>query len=130
MRTQIKFYLLLALGGLFLALLFYLYSSNKQYKEETKNYSSFIESSLKLVNLQHKWRDENEDKKLIKQIQSRFKPTSYKEKGNLYILEFDNLSQSNLSRLGKMLLNSDLIIKALDLKKQNENVSLHVEVQI
>lgn len=130
MRTQIKFYLLLTLSGLFLALLFYIYTNNKQYKTELKNNDNFIESSLKLVNLQHQWRNKNEDKKLIKQLQSKFKPTSYKKKGNLYILDFDNLSPKTFDRLGKMLLNSDLIIKALDLKKQNKNVSLHVEVQI
>ena len=130
MRTQIKFYLLLTLSGLFLALLFYIYTNNKQYKTELKNNDNFIESSLNLVNLQHQWRNKNEDKKLIKQLQSKFKPTSHKKKGNLYILDFDNLSPKTFDRLGKMLLNSDLMIKALDLKKQNKNVSLHVEVQI
>jgi len=129
-KTQIKFYLLLLFGGLFLVLLPYIYSGNKQYKVELKNYDNFIESSLKLVNLQHKWRNKKEDKKLIKQIQSKLKPNFYKVKGNLYILDFDNLPQSTFSRLGKMLLNSDLIIKALDLKKDNKRVSLHVEIQI
>lgn len=130
MKTQIKIYIIFGLAALVLALFAYVYNGNKEYKLEMINYESFIENSLKLVTLQNKWQNKKEDKKFIEQIKSKFKPSSYEKKGSLYILDFDNLSKTNLNRLGKMLLNSDLNIRTIDLKKENEKASLHVEVQI
>ena len=118
MRTQIKIYTILALFSIFLALLVYMYSGEKQYKGEIKNYEIFVKSSSKLVQLQHKWSDKSEDKKLLKKIKSRFKPSSSVQKGNLQILDFNNLTKNNLNRIGKMLLNSDLTIKVIDLKNK------------
>ena len=130
MKTQTKIYIIFGLATLVLVLFAYVYNGNKEYKQEVINYKNFIKNSSKLVNLQNKWQDKKEDKKFIKQIKSKFKPTSYEEKGSLYILDFDSLSKTNLNRLGKMLLNSDLNIRTIDLKKENEKASLHVEVQI
>jgi len=130
MKIQIKMYVLFALVGIFLMLFAYIYNSNKLYKEEMKSYENFRESSVQLVKLQHKWRDKNEDKKFLKQFTARFKPSSYRKKGHLYILNFNNLSEKSLDRMGKMLLNSDLTLKSINLKKEKKKVTLHVEVMI
>lgn len=130
MKTQIKMYILLALVGIFLVLLAVIYNGNKSYKEEIRNYGSFKEGSLKLVKLQHKWQDKSQDKKFLKQFIAKFKPNSYREKGHLHILDFGGLTEKSLDRMGKMLLNSDLTIKSINLKKESKKVSLHVEVII
>lgn len=130
MRTQIKIYTILVLVGIFLALLGYMYKGDKKYKEEINNYKNFTNDSSKLVQLQHKWQNKKEDKKLLEQIKKRFRASFHEEKKNMYILDFDNLNKTDLNRLSKMLLNSNLIIKTMSLKKENEKVALHVEVQI
>ena len=130
MKTQTKIYTILTLFAIFLTFLVYLYNGEMQYKEETKNYKLFLNTSSKLVHLQRKWSNKTEDIKLIKQIKSRFKPSFYEKKKNIHIMNFKNLTKNSLNRLGKMLLNSNLTIKVIHLKKENKKISLYVEVQI
>ena len=128
MKTKI--YIIFALSLSFLILLAYMYKTDKRYKSDIQQFEQFRDDASKLISLKNKWSNKSSDKKLIKRIQTRFKPTKFKLKGNIYTLDFEGITKTDLNRLGKMLLNSNLIIKKIDLRREDEKISLHVEVKI
>lgn len=108
----------------------YKLSVEKSYKEEFESFENYKAQASKLIVLQNRWSNKEEDKKILQSIKSRFKPSSYTKDKNLHILKFENISKSTLRRLGKTLLNSNLTLKKLYIKRDDKRVSLHVEVQI
>lgn len=130
MKNDKLIYILMALGLLFVIIFGVNLALEKSYKENIQNFEQYTQKATKLINLQNKWKNKKTQKKLLKKIKSRFKPTSDEVVKGVHTLSFKNLSENNLNRLGKMLLNSNLIIKKINLKKDNDKTSLHVEVKI
>lgn len=130
MIAEIKRYLILILSILVVTSFAYLANEKKQHQKEIENFQEFAKEANKLKVLKAKWSNKKEDKKLLSQIKSRFKPNSYSQKGTTHILDFKSLDKASFHKLGKMLLNSNLRIKTMDFKKHEAKVSLHVEIII
>ncbi|HIP29790.1 MAG TPA: hypothetical protein EYG93_03110 [Sulfurospirillum arcachonense] len=125
-----KIKILSVMSLLFLVLCFYKYEVEKTHKEDIKSFQEYAKQADMLIVLQNKWNNKKEDKKLLKDINKRFNPTSYTVEKDIHILIFDDLTKSTLNRLGKMLLNSNLIFQNIDLRRKGKKISLHVEVKI
>ncbi len=130
MINNAKVQIILAMSILFLGLLVYSNSLKKDYIQEIESFKAYTKQADKLISLQKKWKNKVEDKKLLESIKKRFNPSVYSEDRGTYTLLFDNLTKQMLNGLGKMLLNSNLLIKKLDLKRYGKKISLHVEVKI
>jgi len=130
MINSTKIQIILFMSFLFVVLSTYNYSSKKVYIEDIKSFQEYTKQASSLIALQKKWNNKKEDKKLLDTIKSRFNPNSYRVEKDMHILLFDNLTKSTLNRLGKMLLNSNLILKKIDLKRDGKKTSLHIEVKI
>ncbi len=115
---------------LFLGLLVYSKKLEKNYIQDIESFKAYTKQADKLISLQRKWKNKEEDKKLLESIKKRFNPSVYSKNRGIYTLAFKNLTKQTLNRLGKMLLNSNLMIKKLNLKRDANKISLHVEVKI
>lgn len=130
MRVQVKIYSILAMSVVFLSLLFYLRNATFQQKTEITHFNGLINDATVLVDLQNKWSNHEENKKVILKITSTFNPNLSELKGDIHSLAFENLNQVNFSRLSSLLLNSNLILQEIDVKKNNDKISLHVKIKI
>jgi len=130
MNKNIKIQVLLVMSLFLIGLFGYKYSAQKSYVEDKKRFKEYKKQASTFISLQKSWNNKKEDKKLLNSIKKRFKPTSYRVEKDTHILTYRNLTKSAFSRLGKMLLNSNLIFKKIELKNSNEKTSLHVEVKI
>ncbi|MBV5278180.1 MAG: hypothetical protein J0647_03955 [Campylobacteraceae bacterium] len=130
MRVQVKIYSIFAMSVVFLSLLFYLLNATFQQKTEITHFNGLINDATVLVDLQNKWTNHEENKKVILKITSTFNPNLSELKGDIHSLAFENLNQVNFSRLSSLLLNSNLILQEIDVKKNNDKISLHVKIKI
>lgn len=130
MIVEIKRYLIFILIVVVIGSFLYLNNEKTKHQNDIENFKKFVKEANKLKVLKDKWSNKTEDKKLLSQIKSRFKPTSFSQKGNTHILNFESLDKTAFYKLGKMLLNSNLRIKTMDLKKHEATVSLHVKIII
>lgn len=128
--SEIKIKILVAIGVLFFILYGYNINLQKELKQTKDSFEEYKKQASKLIALQDKWSNHEEDKKLLESVEKRFKPARHEVSKNIHILEFNNLSKSTLNRLTRVLLNSDLTFKNLHLKRGGEKISLHVEVEI
>jgi hypothetical protein len=122
--------LVLFMSLLFIILFIYDYNLKKVYVKDVKSFQEYTKQASSLIVLQKKWNNKEKNKRLLNTIRTSFKPTVYKVENNMHILMFDNLTKPILNRLGKMLLNSNLIFKKIDLKKDDKKTSLYIEVKI
>jgi len=130
MKIETKIYIISILSIVFIALQSYIYNENKQHKIEIENFKNFSDKASKLIVLQNLWDNKKHDKKLVEKIKKRFNPISYSIKGNLGKFLFKNLSNTEFTSLGKIILNSNLIIKKFDLKRENSKISLELEFKL
>ncbi len=119
---------LLALLSIFFAL--FLFVSQGRLKEEQKVFNSFKHQSNTLILLKEKWRSNKKYKNIFARLKAISKPKKETLKGKTYVLDFSNLSQINLEQIMKILFNSNFNIKVLNVQKNNNKISLHVEVQL
>ncbi len=125
-----KIKILTVMSLLLLILGWYRYDMEKTYKEDIKSFQDYTKQASRLIDLQKKWTNKEEDKKLIEDLNRRFKPSSYKVEKDIHILKFEGLTKSTLNRLGKMILNSNLFLKKIDLDKKDGKISLLMEIKI
>ena len=125
-----KLQILIVASLVFIGLFFYKYTLQTSYEKDIISFRNYAKQADALISLQNKWSNKEEDEKLIKSIKTRFDASIYRVEKQVHILQFDNLTKSTLNRLGKMLLNSNLTLKKIELKKDATNISLHVEVKI
>lgn len=130
MRVQVKIYSLFAMALVFLSLLFYFFHATFQQKIEIPHFHGLINEATVLVDLQNKWTNHDENKKLILKINNTFTPSLSELKGDIHTLSFEHLSPVNFNRLNSLLLNSNLILQEIDVKKSNDTISLHVKIKI
>jgi len=130
MKIETKIYIISILSIVFIALQSYIYNENKQHKIEIENFKNFSDKASKLIVLQNLWDNKKHDKKLVEKIKKRFNPIRYSIKGNLGKFLFKNLSNTEFTSLGKIILNSNLIIKKFDLKRENSKISLELEFKL
>jgi len=119
---------LLMLLTIFFAI--FLFVSQNRLKEEQKNFDSFESESKTLVSLKEKWKFNKKYKNIFARLRAISKPKKETSKGKIYILDFINVTQINLEQIMKILFNSNFNIKELNVKRNNNRVSLHVEVQL
>jgi len=122
---------LLMLLTIFFAI--FLFISQSRLTEEQKNFDSFERQSKTLVSLKEKWKSNKKYKNIFARLRAISKPkneTLKTLKGKRYILDFANVSQINLEQIMKILFNSNFNIKELNVKREYNKISLHVEVQL
>ena len=119
---------LLMLLTIFFAI--FLFISQSRLTEEQKNFDSFERQSKTLVSLKEKWKSNKKYKNIFARLRAISKPKKETSKGKIYILDFINVTQINLEQIMKILFNSNFNIKELNVKRNNNRVSLHVEVQL
>jgi len=108
----------------------FLFVSQSRLKEEQKNFNSFKRQSKTLISLKEKWKSNKKYKNIFTRLRAISKPKKEISKGKIYILDFANVSQINLEQIMKILFNSNFNIKELNVKRSNDKISLHVEVQL
>jgi len=119
---------LLMLLSIFFAI--FLFVSQSRLKEEQKNFDSFERQSNTLISLKEKWKSNKKYKNIFARLRAISKPKKEISKGKIYILDFINVTQINLEQIMKILFNSNFNIKELNVKRNNDKISLHVEVQL
>ena len=119
---------LLILLSIFFAL--FLFVSQNSLKEEQKVFDSFQHQSNTLISLKEKWESNKNYKKIFMRLKAISKPTKEIVKGKIYTLDFTKITQVSLEQIMKILFNSNFNIKKLNVQKNNDNISLHVEVQL
>jgi len=119
---------LLILLSIFFAL--FLFVSQNGLKEEQKVFDSFQHQSNTLVLLKEKWGSNKKYKNIFARLRAISKPTKETVKGKMYIFDFIDVTQVNLKQIMKILFNSNFNIKELNVQKNNNKISLHVEVQL
>ena len=119
---------LLILVSIFFAV--FLFISQGRLKVEQKNFDSFERQSKTLVSLKEKWKSNKKYKNIFARLRAISKPKKETTKGKIYILDFIDVSQINLEQIMKVLFNSNFNIKELNVKRDNNKISLHVEVQL
>ena len=120
--------MLLMLLSIFFAI--FLFVSQSRLKVEQKNFDSFERQSKTLVSLKEKWKSNKRYKSIFARLRAISKPKKETLKGKIYILDFINVAQINLQQIMKVLFNSNFNIKELNVKRDNNKISLHVEVQL
>ncbi len=126
--NRIKFYTIVALLILSLVLgIFFIYL-DKSYTDEESNFRNFKRDSIALVRLKQRWEIKKNTKKIFRRIKSISSPARDIRKNGTRILDFDNLSQEKLEGIAKIIFNSNVIVKAMDISKTKGKISLHVEV--
>ncbi len=117
---------------IFLSIFFaiFLIVSQNRLKEEQNVFDSFKHQSNTLVSLKEKWESNKKYKNIFARLKAISKPKKETLKGKIYILDFTNVTQINLEQIMKILFNSNFNIKALNVKKTNNKISLHVEVKL
>ncbi len=126
--NRIKFYTIVALLILSLVLgIFFIYL-DKSYTDEESNFRNFKRDSIALVRLKQRWEIKKNTKKIFRRIKSISSPVRDIRKNGTRILDFDNLSQEKLEGIAKIIFNSNVIVKAMDISKTKGKISLHVEV--
>ena len=119
---------LLMLLSIFFAI--FLFVSQSRLKEEQKNFDSFERQSNTLISLKEKWKSNKKYKNIFARLRAISKPKKEISKGKIYILDFINVTQINLEQIMKILFNSNFNIKELNVERNNDKISLHVEVQL
>ena len=119
----ISIFLIIVLG------VYYVDLSNKL-KDESTAFENFKKSSKSLILLKKKWKSKNDFQMIFARIKRFAKPTKEIRKNGMQIFDFQNLTQMKLNRVLKILLNSSLVIKNIDIKKYKNKISLHVEVKL
>lgn len=119
---------LLIFLSIFLAV--FLFVSQGRLKVEQKNFDSFKRQSNTLISLKEKWKSNKKYKKILARLRAISKPKKVMLKGKIYILDFADVSQIHLEQIMKILFNSNFNIKDLNVKRDNNKISLHVEVQL
>ena len=119
---------LLMLLSIFFAI--FLFVSQSRLKEEQKNFDSFERQSNTLISLKETWKSNKKYKNIFARLRAISKPKNETLKGKIYILDFINVTQINLEQIMKILFNSNFNIKELNVKRNNDKISLHVEVQL
>ncbi len=130
MKHQTKKYVTFASIVVFILLLCYQFSARISYEKDLQTFQNFKKSAKILRGLQKLHGSTEENKKSIKRIKSIFKPTKEYIKKRVYTMVFENLGNTDLDRLGKILLNSKLIIREIDIEKVGERAYAYIEVQI
>jgi len=108
----------------------YRYDLDRTHKENLKNFQNYTKQASRLISLQKKWSNKEEDRAFLKKIEKRFSAKSYKIEKNIRTLLFEDLTKTTLDRLGKAILNSNLIIKKLKIENKNSKISIHLRVKI
>lgn len=128
--TQFKQYsiIFLVLLSIFFTI-FLLFSQNK-FQEEQNNFKNFRDKSKALVSLSKKWGENKNYKKIFVRLRAISRPKKEIAKGHIKIFDFENLSQVHLERIMNILFNSNFNIKEFNVQKNNDKVSLHVEVKL
>jgi len=108
----------------------YKYDLDRNYKENLKNFQNYTKQANRLIFLQKKWSNKEEDRAFLKKIKKRFNAKSYRVEKDIHTLLFEDLTKTTLDRVSKAILNSDLIIKKLKVENKNSKISLYLEVKI
>ncbi len=130
MNQQNRFYMIVALIFLFVIFCIYDLSIEKTYQKELENFSNFQKNSALLVRLKKHAGSKDEKNHSIKRVKQIFQPSKQSLKNGIYVWDFYNLTNNKLDRLGRLLLNSKLIIKSFSIKTVSGKAALHVEFKI
>ena len=98
--------------------------------ENLKNFQNYTKQANRLIFLQKKWSNKEEDRAFLKKIKKRFNAKLYRVEKDIHTLLFEGLTKTTLDRVSKAILNSDLIIKKLKVENKNSKISLYLEVKI
>jgi hypothetical protein len=128
MSSDTKRNIVLLLFVTCVAMAMYLYKANLSYETDIEKFKEFRSKSSALVQLQKKWKNQKANQKKFNQITKLIKPSKQTKSKGVYILTYENLSSTNVKRVGKFLLNSHLNIKELKLEKSAQSTRLHVEI--
>ena len=109
---------------------FYYINIKKELRQEQLGFRQFKESSSSLVLLKNRWISKRDDKSIFSRVTNIAKPTKESIKRGVKIFDFYSISQSNMKRVLKFLLNSHVQIKKISIKRKGSKISLHVEVKL
>ncbi len=109
---------------------FYYINIKKELRQEQLGFRQFKESSSSLVLLKNRWISKRDDKSIFSRVANIAKPTKESIKRGVKIFDFYSISQSNMKRVLKFLLNSHVQIKKISIKRKGSKISLHVEVKL
>jgi len=128
--SRSKLYALFVCLFLILVLSLYYVNVKKKLLQEKEMLAKFQKNSSILVLLKHKWEGKKEYKKIFLRLKSISKPSKDIKKANVQIFDFTNLSQRKLKDIFMILFHYHLKIKALNITKNKNTISLHVEVKL
>ena len=109
---------------------FYYINIKKELRQEQLGFRQFKEASSSLVLLKNRWISKRDDKSIFSRVANIAKPTKESIKRGVKIFDFYSISQSNMKRVLKFLLNSHVQIKKISIKRKGSKISLHVEVKL
>lgn len=108
----------------------YYIHAKKELQKEQFEFQKFKKNSSSLVLLEKRWASKKDYKRIFIRIKNISSPSKETRVKNMKIFDFHSLSQANLKKIVKLLLNSHMIINKIDIKKINSKLSLHVEVRL
>jgi len=128
--NRFKIYILFFATIVVIILGFYYVNIKKALKQEQLEFGQFKENSNSLVLLENRWISKKDDKSIFSRVRNIVKPTKESTKRGVRVFDFYSISQSNMKRVVKFLLNSHIQIKKMDIKRKGNKISLHVEVKL
>ncbi len=108
----------------------YLQNLKHEYSKKLNEYKTFVKKAERVVLLEDRWSNPSKTEKSVRNLKRRFKPKIFKKEAGKYIMEFTNLTKSGFGRLAGYILNSNLKIEKLDLKREGMKGSIYLEVGI
>lgn len=128
--SRFKHYCIIFLffASIFLAL--FTWHLQKELQKEQKDFKEFKNQSKELIYLGNKWNKNKNYKKILSRIKLISKPKKEITKGHINIFEFTDLSQTSLKRIIEILFNSNFNIQNFNIQKNNNRLTLYIEVKL
>ncbi|OQX72733.1 MAG: hypothetical protein B6D59_07635 [Campylobacteraceae bacterium 4484_4] len=129
--TQKQFGLFLLLSLLLLALLFSMRQhARATFLEQRESFVTFEQKARGLAWLKEKFQDKKWRRHQIENLKRISMPESVKERSGAEIYTFSGLDREKLQRLLRKLENSTLLIRKLDILKEEKRAEASVVVEI